>query len=74
MLYLLWEPPVRHGLQHYELSGTIIIYMQGLIQGGWIGWLAPPPLECAVSITTIEQTILVNKVYDEMLIIHSDRE
>ena len=56
---------------------------QGLIQGGWIRWLATP-LGWAVSIIlilrlstlwfTFEQTNLVNKVYDETLIIHSDRE
>ena len=65
-----------------QVSGKQAL-VQGLIQRGWIGWLATP-LVCAVSIIlflrlstlwlTFEQTILVNKVYDEMLIIHSDRE
>ena len=53
---------------------------EGLIQGGWSGWLATP-LGCAVSIIffvwalsdLLERTILVNKVYDEMQIHYSDR-
>ena len=55
----------------------IVRYYNYLYAGadpGGVDWVVSPPLECAVSITTIEQTILVNKVYDEMLIIHSDRE
>ena len=40
-------------------------------------WVAShPPLVCSVSIIftdLLEQTILVNKVYDEMQINHSDR-
>ena len=52
---------------------------QGLIQGRWIGWLAYPPLGCTVSIIffalsdLLEQTVLVNEVYDEVQINHSDR-
>ena len=55
--------------------------LQGLIQGGWIGWLATP-LGCPAGVSIIlflclstlaEQTILVNKVYDETQINYSDR-
>ena len=54
---------------------------QGLIQGGWIGWVANP-LGCGVSIISfvwaltdlLEQAILVNKLYDETQINPSDRD
>ena len=52
--------------------------------GGWIGWLATPPpspLVCSlhnifvwVLSDLLEQTILVNQLFDEMQINHSDRE
>ena len=49
---------------------------------GGVDWVASHPLGCAVSIIffvwalsdLLEQTILVNKVQDEMQIHHSDRE
>ena len=53
---------------------------QGLIQG--VDWVVShPPWVCSVHIANslfehsnlLEQTILVNKVYDEMQIDHSDR-
>ena len=50
----------------------------GADPGGGVDWVAShPPLVCSVGIIflsdLLEQTILVNKVYDEMQINHSDR-
>ena len=65
----------------YVDGGPPYTTVQGLIQGGWIGWLATPPLGFGVSIKffvwalsdLLEQTILVNQVFDEMQINHSDK-
>ena len=69
------EPPL-HTLTLMTIYEPLVD--QGLIQRvgvGCIGWLATP-LGCAVSIILISffEHSLVNKVYDETQINHSDRD